>query len=74
LAGMIKDQGIGVVVPPDDAGAFAGALKDLEADRSRLKEMSKKAREFAEEEFDRNKLAQKFELVLTSTIERANEG
>jgi len=73
LAGMIENQRIGVVVPPDDAQAFADALKKLEADRPRLKEMGKKARLFAEQEFDRNILAGEFEKALTDTIIQANE-
>ena len=74
LAGMIESNQIGVVVPPDDAKAFAEALKVLSMDSKRLKEMSKKAREFAETEFDRNKLAHVFEEVLSSTISKANKG
>ena len=42
--------------------------------RKRLEKMSKKAREFALTEFDRNQLAREFEDVLSSTILKANEG
>jgi len=69
LAGMIESNEIGVVVSPDDPKAFAEALKALSADRQRLEAMSKRAREFAEAEFDRNKLAQKFEEVLSMHCE-----
>ena len=74
LAGMIESNEIGVVVPPDDAKGFAEALKALSADRKRLGEMSRKAREFALTEFDRNKLAREFEDVLSTTILKADEG
>jgi glycosyltransferase involved in cell wall biosynthesis len=74
LAGMIETHDIGVVVPPDDAQAFAAALKAISKDRDRLVQMSKRAREFAQDEFDRNKLAQKLEQVLTSTMVKENEG
>lgn len=73
LAGMIESHEIGAVVPPDDAEAFAEALKSMSSDRKRLEEMSKKAREFARKEFDRNMLAKEFENVLTTTISEANE-
>jgi len=68
LAGMIEENQLGLVVPPDDVKAFAGALKSISTEDSKLKEMSKNAREFALKEFDRNKLAREFEEVLTNTI------
>ncbi len=74
LAGMIENHEIGVVVPPDDPKAFSDALKALEKDRLKLEQMSIKAREFAEEKFNRNKLAHEFEEILTSTILKINGG
>ena len=68
LAGMIEDNQLGVVVPPDDAESFAEALQTLSRDRKRLEDMSKNAREFAKAEFDRSKLALAFENVLNTTI------
>ena len=73
LAGMIEENQLGLVVPPDDARAFAGALKSISTDSGKLQEMSKNARAFAQDEFDRDKLAQAFEKVLTTTIQKSNE-
>ena len=73
LAGMIEENQLGLVVPPDDARAFAGALKSISTESGKVQEMSKNARAFARAEFDREKLAQAFEEVLTTTIQKSNE-
>lgn len=60
LADMITQYHCGVVVPPEDAKAFAEALVRL-ADHPELrKEFGKNGRLLAEKEFDRNKLADAF--------------
>ena len=60
LADMITQNHCGVVVPPEDAKAFAEALVRL-ADHPELrKEFGKNGRLLAEKEFDRNKLADAF--------------
>lgn len=69
LAEMIAENDIGRVVRPDDPDDFAGALKAMSNDMDRLKEMGGKAREFAEVQFNRSKLAIEFEEALTTTIE-----
>jgi glycosyltransferase involved in cell wall biosynthesis len=60
LAKMIIQQNCGIAVEPDSAVAFVSALEQM-ADNSELtKEMGLNARHFAEREFDREKLGNRF--------------
>jgi len=68
LAEMIAGNELGKVVPPDNAGDFAGALVELSSDVVILEKMGTKARAFAEKEFDRRALAHQFEQALQETI------
>jgi glycosyltransferase involved in cell wall biosynthesis len=70
LAELITEAGCGYAVPPNDPVAFADALQAAAADREKLREMGKKARELAITEFDRQKLAKAWITVL----ERASAG
>ena len=60
LAGMINEQGCGMVVPPDDPNAFADALEQMMDNKKDLKLMGVQSRIFAETVFNRAKLADKF--------------
>ena len=60
LAGMIEDNHCGFSVPPENAIAFADALENASNNKSQLIDMGKNARVLAENEFDRNKLADKW--------------
>lgn len=60
LAEMIAKHRCGLVVPPDDAEAFASALEYASAHREELVEMGLAARRLAKEEFDRDLLANRF--------------
>lgn len=60
LAGMISEHKMGEVVEPDNAKAFAEALVRMVDDPAALAEYSKNARAFAEIEFAREKLGNKF--------------
>lgn len=71
VAEMITEWGAGVAVPPDDPAAFAAALVDLAAQPDALQEMGRRARELAERQFDRDKLAEQFVDVMESVV--ANE-
>lgn len=66
LAEMIKDNHLGVVTRPGDARGFANALIELSGDRDKLKDMGRKARRFAEENFDWKNLAASFENAIIS--------
>jgi glycosyltransferase involved in cell wall biosynthesis len=60
LAGMISENKMGEVVEPDNAKAFAEALVKMVDNPAILEEYSKNARAFAEKEFDREKLGNRF--------------
>jgi len=73
LAEMIIENDLGVVVKPDNAREFAEALTALSADKARLEVMGKNARKFAEERFNRKKLASDFERALVSAYKGYTE-
>ena len=60
LAEMIEAEGCGLVVPPDNASAFADALERAANDRSMLKAMADRAANLAEREFQRQRLADRW--------------
>ena len=60
LAGMISENKMGEVVEPDSAKAFAEALVRMVDNPAAREEYSKNARAFAEREFDREKLGNRF--------------
>ena len=66
IAGMIKENNLGVVTTPGDASEFADALVNLSADKNKLEKMGDNARQFAEENFDWKNLAAVFENCLVS--------
>lgn len=60
LAELILDQQCGLVIPPDNASAFADALEQAASNRAALVEMGRRGRALAEREYDRSKLADAF--------------
>lgn len=60
LAQIITDNACGFTVPPDNAAAFADALEQAADNRAALKEMGQRSRTLAEENFDRQVLADKW--------------
>ena len=57
LSDMILEKGCGFSVEPENPIAFADALEQAADDRSQLLKMGKKSRQLAEEQFDRQALA-----------------
>lgn len=70
LAGMIEEHRCGLVVPPDDADAFADAALWFFEHRGDLPEMGRRGRALAERDFSREKLGGAF----VHTLERASPG
>jgi glycosyltransferase involved in cell wall biosynthesis len=68
LAGLIGESGCGRVVPPRDGEAMARALIEMERDRESTRQMGRKARQLAEQQFDRDQLAENFVRVLESVV------
>ena len=64
LAGLIRDNECGIVVPPADPVAFADALQRLAADPAACRVMGAAARALGEKEFARPRLAERFVATL----------
>jgi glycosyltransferase involved in cell wall biosynthesis len=60
IAELVEQHHCGVVVPPDNAKAFAQALIDAEASRSKFKLNGANGKQLAEASFDRDVLAARF--------------
>lgn len=69
LAELLAEHECGVVVPPGDPEAFARALEVAHADPARTRSMGQKARELAEREFRRSRLATRFASTLGAAVE-----
>jgi hypothetical protein len=63
---MVTAQGVGVVVPPQDPGAFADALVCMADARAATVEMGRRGRDFAQREFLQKTLAQRCVSVMES--------
>ncbi len=68
VADMVSENDIGWAVPPGDSAAFADALIKAADDRIELRKMGERARLFAEENFDRDKLAPAFVKTLELAV------
>lgn len=60
LSDMINENNCGVVVPPDNASAFADALIELADNPEKRSAMGANSRMLAEKQFSRDELADKF--------------
>jgi glycosyltransferase involved in cell wall biosynthesis len=69
LAGLIRDNECGIVVPPGDPAAFADALQRLAADPAACRMMGAAARSLAEKELARPLLASRFIATLEAHAE-----
>ncbi|MFB4371185.1 MULTISPECIES: glycosyltransferase family 4 protein [unclassified Pseudomonas] len=70
LAEMIRDNGCGFAIAPDDPSVFADALEQAVQDKSAIREMGRRGRELAVREFDRDLLANRFVDWLESEVKR----
>ena len=68
LADMIQENKLGIVVPSKDANAFAEGLISLLDDDTYRAECGQRARAFAEANFSRKLLADKFVSFLEEVI------
>jgi len=66
-AHILTDAGA-VVVPPEDPGALAAALRGLAADPARCEAMGRRGRTYVEQHFDRRALANDYLSVLRRAI------
>jgi len=68
-AKVIQESGGGFAIPVGDDEAFINAVKQLVDDENLKNEMGRKARKYAETEFDIRKIAARFESILKSACE-----
>ncbi len=64
VADMINEYGCGIAVAPDDPSAFADAVVQLRDDPDGRRRMGARARQLAEDRFDRRELGRRFVGVL----------
>lgn len=64
LAQVVAGSGSGVVVPPEDPGRLADAVRQLAADHARRIAMGAAARAYAERELDVRMILERFEAAL----------
>jgi glycosyltransferase involved in cell wall biosynthesis len=64
-ARLIKDNGAGIVVSPEDEDSFVGAAHKLVADTKTRDKMGKAARAYAEKAFDIDLIRKRFETIFT---------
>jgi glycosyltransferase involved in cell wall biosynthesis len=72
LAELINEHRCGIVVPPDDAVAFADACIRLRDHRDEAEAMGRRGRRLAESKFDRNQLTLRMVQVLEQVHARHN--
>lgn len=68
-ADIVREEGIGIVVPPNDPEMAANLLIDFINDKGRIKEASKAASRLARSRFARDKLAMLLLNVLRETVQ-----
>ena len=66
LTRLVRDAGCGLAVPPEDPGALAGAILELERDPEAAAEMGRRGRAHALQHYDRAVLARRFVDVVES--------
>jgi len=69
-ARLMKDQGCGLVVPPENPGALADAVMTLTADPALSAEMGRKGRRLAETDYSWDAIVTKLDRILASALER----
>jgi glycosyltransferase involved in cell wall biosynthesis len=69
LGEMVENNHCGRCLDPRRPDTLAGVLEELAADAKLCREMGSNARALAEREFDRSKLADRFESVLTEAVQ-----
>lgn len=66
MADIVRSEGVGLAVQPEDPAAFAEALESMADSRESLRERRNRARQLAEREFSRDFLTKRHVAVLES--------
>jgi glycosyltransferase involved in cell wall biosynthesis len=69
-ARMVAESDCGIIVPPADIEGLIHAIEDLIDDEARLAHYAQSARAYAENHLSAQIVAQKYEAILSSVIER----
>jgi colanic acid biosynthesis glycosyl transferase WcaI len=67
-ARIVQESGAGLVVEPPDAAGFVDAAKRLYTDSNLRAEMGRRARDYAEQTFSIDAIADRFEAILEQSI------
>ncbi|MEE9276578.1 MAG: glycosyltransferase, partial [bacterium] len=71
---IVREGREGLLVPPEDEAALAGALARLRADPAAARAMGAAGRKRAEEEFDRRVMARRMVEIYREARQAAGEG
>lgn len=66
--GKVEKDGFGINIMPEDVNVLAEAILKLQADEAGRLEMGKRARQIAEEQFDRPKAYEKIERLISELL------
>jgi colanic acid biosynthesis glycosyl transferase WcaI len=69
-AALAADSGAAVVVPPEDPGALADAVRGLASDPAAARELGRAGRRFVAENYDRDALAGRYAALLERVARR----
>lgn len=67
-ARIIRESGAGLVVAPEDKDGFVTAVRSLLSDPEKAAQMGRAARAYAEQNFDLDRVADRFDALLTSVM------
>jgi len=65
---LVRDSGSGLCIEPENAAELAEALRVLAGDPARCRQMGEAGRRFVAEQFDRDRLAERYEAILESVV------
>lgn len=68
--GKVEKDGFGINIEPEDVGILADAIEQLYENEDQRLEMGRKARQIAEEQFDRPKAYRKIEELIRGLVEK----
>jgi glycosyltransferase involved in cell wall biosynthesis len=70
----IRRHDLGVVVEPDDEAGYLNAAQRLLADKGMRERFGRRARQYAEDNFDIEKIAARFEVIFRDALQNQASG
>ena len=71
IARLVREADCGVLVPPEDAGAMARAVRDLSRRPGRLQELGDNGRRYVCEHFARKEIVRRYHALLHDVVTTA---